>query len=221
MINYSKNLHDVSLDDTYFTCFQGTIVWPTCEITHCVNISQVESFKVNVTDGDYVPVGDKIQYSCADEGQVVDNSSISLEATCQANGEFTSIDNWPNCRTAIACTNWPVPDQATTHLLPATFEEVLEFDYAFYECQEGASLNDDNQNIVNGKFRLVCGANGVVDMEPSWPSCTVESCHQLVTQQGFAIASSLPVNVGQSVAYKYVIFFYNRISSILKSRVVI
>ncbi len=186
------------------------ISWPTCEITHCINLTQVDGFKVNVTaeedpDSDkWVEVGQIVAYECAIEGQVVDNASLSLVSECLSSGEFTPITDWPGCRAALSCNEFPVPEQATTFLLPTESTEVLEFGYAYYECQEGAQLDnaDNSQDIVDGKFRLICGANGVVNMEPEWPVCTVESCINVLVKDGYVNTTALPVSVGAFVPYR-------------------
>ena len=66
-----------------------------------------------------------------------------LESTCLEDGTFSEIQDWPECRAAVVCEAAKVPP-----LLPATFllatetEDVKEFEYAFYSCQDGAKLPD-------------------------------------------------------------------------------
>ena len=50
----------------------GSITWPICEITHCIEIPEKDDFIANITveeDG-FIPIDGEIFYSCAVEGTV-------------------------------------------------------------------------------------------------------------------------------------------------------
>ena len=87
------------------------------------------------------------------EGEVVNDTALSLVSTCQTNGLFSEITDWPGCRGAISCNTFPVPDIATTYLLPTQSQEVVEYEYALYSCKDGATL----EGKVN---TLTCLING-------------------------------------------------------------
>ena len=74
------------------------------------------------------------------KGEVVNDTSLSLVAICQSDGLFSEITDWPGCRGAISCDAFPVPDFATTYLLPTESQQVVEYEYAIYSCKDGAML---------------------------------------------------------------------------------
>ena len=74
------------------------------------------------------------------KGEVVNDTSLSLVAICQSDGLFSEITDWPGCRGAISCDAFPVPDSATTYLLPTQSQQVVEYEYAVYSCKDGAML---------------------------------------------------------------------------------
>ena len=74
------------------------------------------------------------------KGEVVNDTSLSLVAICQSDGLFSEITEWPGCRGAISCDAFPVPDTATTYLMPSQSQQVVEYEYAVYSCKDGAML---------------------------------------------------------------------------------
>ena len=74
------------------------------------------------------------------EDYVVNDTSLSLVSTCLSNGTFSEISDWPTCRAAISCpSSFPVPDNAT-YLEPTESGQLKEYEYAFYSCKDGATL---------------------------------------------------------------------------------
>ena len=90
----------------------------------------------------FIPIDGEIFYSCEkwEEGEVVNDTSLSLVAICQSDGLFSEITDWPGCRAAISCDTFPVPDFATTYLMPTQSQQVVEYEYAVYACKDGAML---------------------------------------------------------------------------------
>ena len=78
------------------------------------------------------------------KGEVVNDTSLSLVAICQSDGLFSEITDWPGCRGAISCDAFPVPDTATTYLMPSQSQQVVEYEYAVYSCKDGAMLEGNN-----------------------------------------------------------------------------
>ena len=68
-----------------------------------------------------------------------------LESTCLEDGTFSEIQDWPECRAAMDCEASKVP-LPPTFLLATETEDVKEFEYAFYSCQDGAKLPDTGKN---------------------------------------------------------------------------
>ena len=103
----------------------------------------------------WVPVGEAIEYDCATKGHVVNDTSLSLISVCGADGQFEDIEAWPICRTAQKCKEFLEPRQNETFLTPTSSKEVFELDYAFYTCQDGATLKEveDNDDVINNRFR--------------------------------------------------------------------
>ena len=139
---------------SYVILFQalGSITWPTCEITHCISIPEFDGFKSNITieENGYVPIGGEIFYSCSMEDYVVNDTSLSLVSTCLSDGTFSEINDWPTCRGAISCpTSFPVPAN-TTYLEPTQSGQLKEYEYAFYSCKDGATLEGKvHKNIAH------------------------------------------------------------------------
>ena len=64
---------------------------------------------------------------------------------------------------------------------------------------------EDNDAIVDGKFQLQCKTGGVFEdsLAISWPTCIVENCTQLLTQDGYVgNETELPVAVGSKIGYR-------------------
>ena len=64
---------------------------------------------------------------------------------------------------------------------------------------------EDNDAIVDGKFQLQCKTGGVFEdsLAISWPTCIVENCTQLLTQDGYVgNETELPVAVGDKIGYR-------------------
>ena len=100
----------------------------------------------------------------------------------------------PGCKSAAECKPNPEPDQAKTFLLPSESENLIEYQFALYKCQDGAFLEDtDDDSIVHGVFQLQCGQNGVFPSEIAWPNCTVENCTTPVIQDGFVSDMVMPI----------------------------
>ena len=68
-----------------------------------------------------------------------------LESTCLEDGTFSEIQDWSECRAALDCEDPKIPTEGT-FLLPTETEDVKEFEYAFYSCQDGAKLPDAGKN---------------------------------------------------------------------------
>ena len=59
-----------------------------------------------------------------------------------------------------------------------------------------------NDDFVDGQFRVQCGQNGKYPALPTWPTCIVENCTTLVTQEGYYSETVVPVTVGDNALYK-------------------
>ena len=94
-----------------------------------------------------------------DFNSFLDNATLILESTCQEDGTFTEILDWPTCREAMDCETSPIPNTAELYLLPTETTDIKEFKNALYSCQDGATLKNNNDNfadgfdIINGQFR--------------------------------------------------------------------
>ena len=69
---------------------------------------------------------------------------------------------------------------------------------------------EDNDAIVDGKFQLQCKTGGVFEdsLAISWPTCIVENCTQLLTQDGYVgNETELPVAVGDKIGYRQEIHY--------------
>ena len=183
----------------YFSHFQNPINWPTCEITHCMQIPEQEGFTTDKSGP--IEVDEKITYECTDS-LVVNDTSLSLESTCQQTGEFTLITEWPGCRSALTCPALPTPPE--TSFLVGNSTEVLEFEYALFACQDGARFAENEAEVEDNYFQLLCGANGeyAAEEEISWPTCIVENCTALVEKAGYISATQMPIAVNEQATYQ-------------------
>ena len=183
----------------YFSHFQNPINWPTCEITHCMQIPEQEGFTTDKSGP--IEVDEKITYECTDS-LVVNDTSLSLESTCQQTGEFTLITEWPGCRSALTCPALPTPPE--TSFLVENSTEVLEFEYALFACQDGARFAENEAEVEDNYFQLLCGANGeyAAEEEISWPTCIVENCTALVEKAGYISATQMPIAVNEQATYQ-------------------
>ena len=183
----------------YFSRLQNLINWPTCEITHCMQIPEQEGFTTDKSGP--IEVDEKITYECTD-WLVVNDTSLSLESTCQQTGEFTPISEWPGCRSALPCPALPTPPENS--YLVGNSTEVLEFEYALFACQDGARFAENEAEVEDNYFQLLCGANGeyAAEEEISWPTCIVENCTALVEKAGYISATQMPIAVNEQATYQ-------------------
>ena len=95
----------------------------------------------------------------------------------------------------------PVPD-VMYRLKNSTTEGVKEFGFAEYECVEGSAfVNTAGYNIINNKFQLECGLNGMYDGVINWPTCDIAECLEIDNLQGFVLQTQAPINVGDYAIY--------------------
>ena len=146
-----------------------------------------------------IEVDEKITYECTDN-LVVNDTSLSLESPCQATGEFTAISEWPGCRSALTCPTIPTPPDDS--YLVANSSEVLEFEYALFACQDGARFAENEAEVEDNYWQLLCGANGEYAEEISWPTCIVENCTVLLEKEGYISATQMPIAVDEEATYQ-------------------
>ncbi len=131
---------------------------------------------------------------------------MPLDITCQADGTFTELTDWPTCKAALTCPTPPVPDMATTFLNPSGDSGVKELQYASYSCKDGANFEGvTNDDIVDDEFRIECLAGGSWPNPINWPTCNVENCTTALVQNGYSLDTSvttMPIAVGENAVYK-------------------
>ena len=66
----------------------------------------------------------------------------------------------------------------------------------------GLFFNTDNDDFVEGQFRVQCGQNGKYLVPIEWPTCIVENCTSLLTQEGYYSETVVPVAVDDVAIYK-------------------
>ena len=71
-----------------------------------------------------------------------------------------------------------------------------------YSCQDGAKFAENEAEVEDNYFQLLCGANGEFAEEISWPTCIVENCTTLVEKAGYVSATQMPVAVNQQATYQ-------------------
>eukprot|EP00095_Tigriopus_kingsejongensis_P008506 snap_masked-scaffold181_size278858-processed-gene-0.12 protein:Tk08506 transcript:snap_masked-scaffold181_size278858-processed-gene-0.12-mRNA-1 annotation:"von willebrand factor type egf and pentraxin domain-containing protein 1-like" len=179
--------------------------FPVCQITSCMTVETRNGYST----GDVPPVliGNKARYVCANPSQIPGNSAGPIEVECLADGTMDYPNPFPECRSKVDCqTPYPVPDQATTHLLATSSSLLKEFQYAIYRCKSGATLAGvSNAGIFGGTFQTQCQIGGTWDTTAiDWPTCIVEFCPNSVIPSvpGFTRVGSGDVAINTDVEYK-------------------
>ena len=194
--------------------------FPTCNIIACVDVPELVD-KVNIykTDQDFVPIGEKIDFSCTDSNKFprhdasVCDCTTPVQLECKNDGSFGPISGstytrndstWPACENRLICDASPVPDPTKGLFTNST--ELYEFDEEKYYCIEGRALPSGDPY-----FPVQCGrgtgSKGVFDTASiTWPICDITHC--LLSQvgsgdtSGFNATTQTNPAVGETVSLK-------------------
>ena len=148
-----------------------------------------------------IPVGDKAEYTCQDEGKVTDHGDV-LRLECLENGQFEEVPNqWltSSCRNPAVCTN--VPEAPVESKLSQTQESsATEFQYASYPCKADGWYGDSKET----HFRVQCplGGNFPAADDIDWPNCTIEHCLEAPSFSDFAKITTSSVAVNDYALYE-------------------
>lgn len=162
------------------------IVWPVCEITHCLSI-QSGFADLDLQPHEYpLPVGDYADYTCKISGQITNDQDGPLRVLCNASGVMEYPDPMPVCRSRKTCSSqYPIAGPAF-NLKTSESTGVKEFEKAYYSCVDGAVFDSAslanpaiNVNIEADRFGVQCQLNGTWDNTTfTWPTCQFTHCAQ-------------------------------------------